>query len=84
MYIYFLYVCSFRSGNKNATILCVQYLISQHLKNRNAIKKDDVIKTLKGCISAKNYDRVMEDVESTIKNVHFKLLILNLMSNVFN
>lgn len=74
--IYFLYVCSFRSSNKSVSILCVQYLVARHLKNRNAIKKDDVMKTFKGRISAKNYDRVMEDVANTMKNVHFKLFNL--------
>lgn len=54
---------------KSATILCVQYLISQHMKFKNVIKKDDLTKTVfKGLNVGKNYERIMEDVENTLKN----------------
>lgn len=70
---------SFRNPTKSATILCVQYLISQHMKFKNVIKKDDLTKTVfKGLNVGKNYERIMEDVENTLKNVclnYFKNIV---------
>ncbi|XP_026815060.1 non-structural maintenance of chromosomes element 3 homolog isoform X2 [Rhopalosiphum maidis] len=55
--------------SKSATVLCVQYLISHHMKSKNVIKKDDLIKTIfKGRNISKNYERVMEEVKNTLKN----------------
>ncbi|NP_001155624.1 mage-e1-like [Acyrthosiphon pisum] len=55
--------------SKSATILCVQYLISHHMKTKGVIKKDDLMKTVfKGRNLGKNYERVMEEVDNTLKN----------------
>ncbi|KAL5242784.1 hypothetical protein ACI65C_010194 [Semiaphis heraclei] len=55
--------------SKSATILCVQYLISQHMKTKGIIKKEDLMKTVfKGRNIGKNYERVMEEVDNTLKN----------------
>ncbi|CAI6345350.1 unnamed protein product [Macrosiphum euphorbiae] len=55
--------------SKSATILCVQYLISQHMKTKGVIKKDELMKTVfKGRNLGKNYERVMEEVNNTLKN----------------
>ncbi|VVC41406.1 MAGE homology domain [Cinara cedri] len=56
---------------KSATVLCVQYLMSKHMKGKNLIKKEDLTKTVfKGRVIGKNnYDRVMEDVSNTLKNI---------------
>lgn len=44
------------------------------MKNKSLIKKEDLMKTVfKGRVIGKNYDRVMEDVSNTLKNVIFKL-----------
>ncbi|XP_025204362.1 melanoma-associated antigen D4-like [Melanaphis sacchari] len=57
------------SPNKSATILCVQYLVSHHMKSKNVIKKDDLMKTVfKGRNIGKNYEKVMEEVAYTLKN----------------
>jgi len=40
------------------------------MKFKNVIKKDDLTKTVfKGLNVGKNYERIMEDVENTLKNV---------------
>lgn len=60
----------FRNADKSATVLCVQYLISQHMQGKYLIKRDELMKTVfKGRITGKNYDRVVEDVSNTLKNV---------------
>jgi len=42
------------------------------MKTKGVIKKDDLIKTVfKGRNIGKNYDRVMEEVGNTLKNVLF-------------
>lgn len=46
------------------------------MKNKRMIKKDDLTKidALKGRITGKNYDRVMEDVSNTLDNVLFEFI----------
>ncbi|XP_022164707.1 melanoma-associated antigen B2-like [Myzus persicae] len=80
--------------SKSATILCVQYLISHHMKTKSVIKKDDLMKTVfKGRSIGKNYERVMEEVEITLKNTfgfsisyikndHKQFLIVNNMDEI--
>lgn len=54
----------------SATVQCVQYLVSHHMKNKSAIRKNELLKTVfKGRVSGKNYNRIMEDVTKTLKNV---------------
>lgn len=66
----------FRNTDKSATVQCIQYLLLQHMKSKNLIKKDDLMKTFfKGRISGKNYDRVMNDVENTLNNVLLKYFV---------
>lgn len=67
----------FRNNGKSVTVVCVQYLISLYLKNKKMIRKDDLSKidVLKGRITGKNYDRVMEDVSNTLNNVLFELYL---------
>ncbi|XP_050545942.1 uncharacterized protein LOC126908100 [Daktulosphaira vitifoliae] len=60
----------FENPGKSVTVQCVQYLIIKHLKSKNFIKKEELIKTiLKGRISLKNYERAIEDVAATLRNV---------------
>lgn len=56
--------------NKSVTILCVQYLISQHMKSKSVIRKDDLMKTVfNGRNVGKNYERIMDEVANTLNNV---------------
>ncbi|XP_050433692.1 uncharacterized protein LOC126841327 [Adelges cooleyi] len=58
------------NSGKSVTVQCVQYLVSYHLKSKCSIKKDELMKTVfKGRVTGKNYERVMEDVSLTLKNV---------------
>lgn len=69
-YFNFTFVHYFRNTGKSATVLCVQYLLSQHMKGKHLIKRDELMKTVfKGRITGKNYDRVVEDVSNTLTNV---------------
>jgi len=44
------------------------------MKTKDVIKKDDLMKTVfKGRNIGKNYERVMQEVINTLKNVIFKL-----------
>lgn len=44
------------------------------MKTKGIIKKEDLMKTVfKGRNIGKNYERVMEEVDNTLKNVIFKL-----------
>lgn len=74
----------FRNSTKSATVQCVQYLLSHHMKNKSLIKKDDLMKTVfKGRGIGKNYDRVIQDVENTLKNVFIIIFFLTIFYTVF-
>lgn len=73
----------FRNPNKCATILCVQYLITNHMKSKNPIKRDDLMKTVfKGRVTGKNFERVMDDVDNTLKNVLLNIYTIMLFHNI--
>lgn len=55
------------------------------MKTKSVIKKDDLMKTVfKGRSIGKNYERVMEEVEITLKNVIFKLFQKHIFLCEFN
>lgn len=79
-------MCNFRNTNKCATILCVQYLITNHMNNKSPIKRDDLMKTVfKGRVTGKNFENVMNDVDNTLKNVLLKFyrVLLSYVQIVF-
>lgn len=54
------------------------------MKDKGLIKKDDLMKTVfKGRSIGKNYERIIQDVENTIKNVLYELYFSKIIYSHF-